>query len=289
LNLALLGIFLALGAFVGFLAGLLGVGGGFTIVPVLLEVFHRQGVAVQHVVPMAIGTSAATIVFTALSSARAHHAHGAIHWVALRALAPGLVLGSVAGAQIASALPAAIMTVLFGVFIWFAAFRMLVHKPDAATRTLPGKPAMFGVGTLIGVVSGMVGVGGAFLVVPFLTRSSVKLHTAVATSAAVGVAISVAATVGYVYAGWHAPGLPPWSVGYVYLPGSPSWSPARCSRRPARAWRTSGPSPDCASRSWACCSCSAPTCGGRRCIFDHENTARGFPWRAVTGRSRNDR
>jgi uncharacterized protein len=218
LNFALLGIFLALGAFVGFLAGLLGIGGGFTIVPVLLEVFQRQGVAVQHVVPMAIGTSAATIVFTAFSSARAHHARGAIHWVALRALAPGLVLGSLIGPQIASALPASVMTFIFGGFIWFAAFRMLGHKPDAPMRELPGRPAMFGVGTLIGVISGMVGVGGAFMVVPFLTRSNVKLHSAVATSAGVGVAVSVAATIGYIVAGMRASDLPPYSIGYIYLP-----------------------------------------------------------------------
>jgi uncharacterized membrane protein YfcA len=218
LNFALLGVFLALGAFVGFLAGLLGIGGGFTIVPVLLEVFHRQGVAVQHVVPMAIGTSAATIVFTAFSSARAHHARGAIHWVALRALAPGLVLGSLIGPQIASALPASVMTFIFGGFIWFAAFRMLGHKPDAPMRELPGRPAMFGVGTLIGVISGMVGVGGAFMVVPFLTRSNVKLHSAVATSAGVGVAVSAAATIGYNVAGMRASDLPPYSIGYIYLP-----------------------------------------------------------------------
>jgi len=219
LNLALVAIFLALGAFVGFLAGLLGIGGGFTIVPVLLEVFLREGVAREHIVPLAIGTSAATIVFTAFSSARAHHARGALHWPALRALAPGLVVGSLIGPQIASALPAATMTVIFGGFICFAALRMLGHRPEAvATRVLPGRGAMLGVGVLIGTISGMVGVGGAFMVVPFLTRSNVPLHSAVATSAGVGVAVSVAATLGYIFAGMRATGLPPWSVGYVYLP-----------------------------------------------------------------------
>ncbi len=219
MNVALVGVFLALGAFVGFLAGLLGIGGGFTIVPVLLEVFLREGVAREHIVPLAIVTSAATIVFTAFSSARAHHARGALHWPALRALAPGLVVGSLIGPQIASALPAATMTMIFGGFICFAALRMLGHRPEAvATRVLPGRGAMLGVGVLIGTISGMVGVGGAFMVVPFLTRSNVPLHSAVATSAGVGVAVSVAATLGYIFAGMRATGLPPWSVGYVYLP-----------------------------------------------------------------------
>jgi len=219
LSLPLLAIFLALGTFVGFLAGLLGVGGGFTIVPVLLEVFLREGVARENILPMAIGTSAATIVFTAFSSARAHHARGAIHWPALRALAPGLVVGSLIGPQIASALSPSVMTIIFGGFTCFAALRMLAHRPEAvATRELPGKTAMVGVGVLIGMISGLVGVGGAFMVVPFLTRSNVPLHSAVATSAGVGVAVSVAATTGYILAGMRATHLPPWSVGYVYLP-----------------------------------------------------------------------
>jgi len=218
LSLALLPVFLALGAFVGFLAGLLGIGGGFTIVPVLLEAFHWQGFAREHLMPLAIGTSAGTIVFTAFASARAHHARGAIHWAALRALAPGLVVGSLIGPQIAAALPPGVMTALFGGFIWFAAFRMLHHQADAATRELPGKPVLLGVGVLIGLIAGMVGVAGAFLVVPYLSRRKVSMHSAVATSAAVGFAVSASATIGYIFAGFRTAGLPPYSIGYVYLP-----------------------------------------------------------------------
>lgn len=218
MNFALIPVFLALGAFVGFLAGLLGIGGGFTIVPVLIEVFSREGFAREHLVPLAIGTSAGTIVFTAFSSARAHHARGAINWQVVTAMAPGLVVGSLIGPQIASALPAPIMAGVFGAFIWFGAYRMLRNKPPKADRELPGKPGMFGAGTVIGTVAGMVGTGGAFLAVPFMTRCNVKLHSAVATSAALGVPIAVAATVGYVLAGMRKAGLPPYSVGYVYVP-----------------------------------------------------------------------
>jgi uncharacterized membrane protein YfcA len=218
MNFALIPIFLALGAFVGFLAGLLGIGGGFTIVPVLMEVFEREGVLTAHVLPLAIGTSAATIVFTAVSSARAHHAHGAVAWPVVRALAPGLVVGSLIGPQIASALPVRVMAGIFGTFIWFAAVRMLRRPQLKSLRELPGAPGLFGVGAFIGVVSGMVGTGGAFLAVPFLTRCKVSVHSAVATSAALGVPIALAATVGYAFAGWNKPGLPPYAVGYVYLP-----------------------------------------------------------------------
>jgi len=217
-NLALIPIYLVLGAFVGFLAGLLGIGGGFTIVPVLIEVFSHEGFAREHLVPLAIGTSAGTIVFTAISSARAHHARGAVNWKVVAALAPGLVAGSLLGPQIASALPAPIMAGIFGAFIWFGAYRMVRNKPPQADRELPRAPGMFGAGAVIGTVAGMVGTGGAFLAVPFMTRCNVKLHTAVATSAALGVPIAVAATIGYMLAGWRTTGLPPYSIGYVYLP-----------------------------------------------------------------------
>lgn len=218
MNLALLPIFLAVGAFVGFLAGLLGIGGGFTIVPVLVEVFLHEGFAREHVVPMAIGTSAATIMFTASSSVRAHHAKGAVNWAVVRAMAPGLVAGSLAGPQVASALPAPIMAGLFGAFIWFGTFRILRNRPPVASRQLPGFGGMSAMGALIGVISGMVGIGGAFISVPFMTRCNVRLQTAVATSAALGMPIALAATTGFVIAGLRQTGLPPYSVGYVYLP-----------------------------------------------------------------------
>lgn len=218
MNLALVPIFLALGAFVGFLAGLLGIGGGFTIVPVLVEVFSSQGIHSSHLLPLAIGTSAATIVFTAFSSARAHHKRGAVAWPIVWAMAPGLVIGSLVGAQIASALPMRVMAAVFGSFTWLTAWRMVRSAAPNPTRELPGQIAMFAMGSLIGLVAGMVGTGGAFLAVPFMTRCNVKVHTAVATSAAIGWPVAVAATIGYIYAGWHHEGLPAYSIGYVNLP-----------------------------------------------------------------------
>ena len=219
MNFALVPIFLALGAFVGFLAGLLGIGGGFTIVPVLMEVFEREGVLTAHVLPLAIGTSAATIVFTAVSSTRAHHARGAVDWFVVRAMAPGLVLGSLIGPQIASALPRAHHG---GVLRRVHLVRGVPHVPQAAAevaaRSCPARTALFGVGAGIGVMSGMVGTGGAFIAVPFLTKCRVPMAKAVATSAALGVPIAIAATAGYIFAGWGKPGLPPYAIGYIYLP-----------------------------------------------------------------------
>lgn len=218
MSFTLVPVFVALGAFVGFLAGLLGIGGGFTIVPVLVEVFARMGVGAGHLLPLAIGTSAATIVFTAFASARAHHKRGAVAWPVVWAMAPGLVLGSLAGAQVASALPMRVMSAIFGSFTWLTSWQMLRQKAPHPTRELPGRGAMFAMGSLIGLVAGMVGTGGAFLAVPFMTRCNVKVHTAVATSAAIGWPVAIAATVGYVIAGLRQGDLPPWTVGYVYLP-----------------------------------------------------------------------
>ena len=218
MNFALLPIFLALGALVGFLAGLLGIGGGFTIVPVLVEVFSHEGFAHEYIVPMAIGTSAGTIVFTAFSSTRAHHAKGAVNWPVVWGMSPGLVMGSLIGPQIASGLPAPVMAGAFAAFIWFGAYRTVRSRPPVASRQLPGRVGMAAVGSVIGVVAGMVGIGGAFMSVPFMTRCNVPLHSAVATSAAIGIPVAIAATIGFVLAGLSKPGLPPYAIGYVYLP-----------------------------------------------------------------------
>jgi uncharacterized membrane protein YfcA len=216
---ALIAVYLALGAFVGFLAGLLGIGGGMTMVPVLVVLFTREGFALEHVLPLAIGTAVATITFTSISSARAHHARGAVDWSIVRSMAPGLVAGSLVGPQIASALPARTMAAVFTLFMWFTAFRMVRNAPPKPSRELPGAAGLFGVGAGIGLLSGIVGAGGAFLSVPFMVRCNVRMHAAVATSAALGLPIALAATVGFVYAGLRKTGLPPYSVGYVYLPG----------------------------------------------------------------------
>jgi len=106
----------------------------------------------------------------------------------------------------------------FGAFIWFGAYRMLRNKPPVASRQLPGKVGLMIAGAVIGTIAGMVGTGGAFIAVPFMTRCNVKLHVAVATSAALSVPVAIFAAIGYVIAGWHKPGLPEYAIGYVYLP-----------------------------------------------------------------------
>ena len=211
-------VYVALGAFVGFLAGLLGIGGGFTIVPILSEVFARQGFGGTHLLPLAIGTSSASIVFTAFASARAHHRHGAVEWHIVWPMAPGLALGALVGPQIASVLPMRVLATIVGGFTWFAAIRMLRARPPRITHESPSRTVFFLAGAGIGLIAGMVGTGGAFLAVPFMVRYHVKVHSAVATSAAIGWPIAVVATLGFAWAGLRQSDLPPYSIGYVYVP-----------------------------------------------------------------------
>lgn len=214
----LLPLYLALGAFVGFLAGLLGVGGGFTIVPVLMATFQHQGFGAAHLLTLAIGTSSATIIFTAFSSARAHHRRGAVAWNIVWPMAPGLIIGSLVGPQIASALPMRVTAALVGSVTWLAGVRMLLNRPPRATHMLPGKGILFGFGTVVGLLAGMVGTAGAYLVVPFLVRSNVKIQAAVATSAAIGWPVAVTSTLSFIWAGLRQPDLPAYAIGYVYVP-----------------------------------------------------------------------
>ena len=214
----LIAVFVALGAVVGFLAGLLGIGGGMTLVPFLTLIFTREGFPPGRVVHMAVATSMATIVFTAISSAREHHRHGAVLWTVVLGLAPGIIAGSLVGPQIVGRMPTAWLAAFFGLFVAFSATQMLLDRKPKPTRELPGRAGLFGVGGAIGLVSSMVGAGGGFLSVPFMTWCNVKIHNAVATSAALGLPIAAAGTVGFVLAGLSLEGMPRYTLGYIYLP-----------------------------------------------------------------------
>lgn len=214
----LLPVFLAIGCVVGFLAGLLGVGGAMTMIPVLTIIFTHEGFPPEQVVHVAVATSLATIMFTSVSSMRAHAQRGAVVWSVVWALAPGIVVGSLAGPQIVAGLSTAVVASFFAAFTGVAGVQMLINREPRATRELPGKAGLFAVGAGIGIVSSMVGAGGAFLSVPFMVWCNVRVRNAVGTSAAIGFPISAAGTVGYVVAGLRQEALPPLTLGYVNLP-----------------------------------------------------------------------
>jgi uncharacterized membrane protein YfcA len=218
LSLFVVAILLAMGAAGGFAAGLLGIGGGMVLVPFIIMIFSAQHFPAELIVHMAIATSLATILFTSMSSVRAHHLRGAILWPIVRMLAPGILLGSWIGPWIGKQMNSSALALLFGLFVAFSATQMLLGKKPTGSRGLPGKIGMFAAGGGIGVLAGLVGAGGGFVSVPFMSWCNVKIHNAIATSAALGFPIALAGTLSNIYFGWNAPGLPAHTLGYIYLP-----------------------------------------------------------------------
>ena len=211
-------LYLALGAFAGLMAGLLGVGGGLIIVPVLAGIFQHQQMSAAVIMHLAIGTSLATIVVTSVSSVRAHHQRGAVLWPVVWRLTPGIVIGAWLGAVVADALPSAVLSKIFAVFVLVVAAQMAFGAKPAPHRELPGAPGMLATGGVIGAVSAIVGIGGGSLTVPFLTWCNTPMRQAVATSAACGLPIALAGAIGFIVTGLNAAELPAWSLGYVYGP-----------------------------------------------------------------------
>jgi hypothetical protein len=210
--------YLAAGMTVGLASGLFGIGGGVIVVPVLLIIFAAQGMSADVAMHLAVGSSLATIVVTGLSSARAHWRLGNIVMQALPWLAGGLVVGALAGAQIAAALPGDVLRIVFGVFLLAMAVKLLFFGQPRSRHGVPAPPVVAGVGAVIGTLSSLVGIGGGTLVVPFLAWTGVAMRQAVGTSAAAGVCIAIAGTLGFILAGTGDEKLPAWSTGYIYWP-----------------------------------------------------------------------
>lgn len=215
---SLIVLMLAMGCIGGFLAGLLGIGGGMLLVPALTWLGSRQGFAPNYVVKMAVATSLATIVFTSISSVRAHHKRGAVRWDIVWRLAPGIVVGSLLGAQLVRWIPSALLALGFAVFVGYSATQMFIDRKPSPTRQLPGTPGMMGAGGAIGVLSALVGAGGGFISVPFMVWCNVAIHAAVATSAALGFPIAMAGTAGHLISGLSLPDAPKGAIGYIHVP-----------------------------------------------------------------------
>jgi uncharacterized membrane protein YfcA len=203
-------LYLLTGAFAGFSAGLLGIGGGLIIVPVLYFIFSSQGYEQQHVMHVALATSLATIIVTSISSTYAHHKKHAVLWKVVLLLAPGICLGAWFGAIFATHINTITLKILFGVFELFVAalmFSSAKNQQKNKTAHLPQKntikpaQAFFG-GNFIGVISAIVGIGGGTLTVPFLNWLNINIKNAVASSAACGLPIATFGTLSYIVSGW---------------------------------------------------------------------------------------
>ena len=208
----------ALGVFVGFFSGLLGIGGGSMIVPVLGLTFVAFGFSPDQVLHLSLGTSLAAMIISTASSTLAHHRLGAVRWDIAKMLAPGIVVAGLASGLVARALPLGFLKVFFVCFVAYVAYQIIFGLKPKAGHDLPGPMGTAAVGFGIGSLSALAGVGGAMLSVPFMMYCSVSFHKAIATSAAISFAVSVAGAIGFIGAGFGEPGLPPGSFGYVYVP-----------------------------------------------------------------------
>lgn len=211
-------LYLLLGAVVGWLGGLFGIGGGLILVPVLLFYFDVQHIPVDVSLHIALGTSMATILFTSLASLRKHHQHGAVSWHFVWRVAPGILLGTAIGTLLASHIPANFLTIFFALFVYFVAVQILLDIAPHPSRQLPTTSGLTLFGMLTGCLSSLVSIGGGTFIVPFLVWCNFSLRRAIGTSAAVGFPIALGGSVGYIVSGWQNQNLPVPHLGYIYLP-----------------------------------------------------------------------
>ena len=211
-------VYLLMGLFVGFFAGMLGIGGGLILVTLMVFLFSLQGFPADRIVHIALGTSLTSIVFTSISSMRGHHRHGAVRWDIVKMATPGLVAGTLLGTFVADRMASKYLAFFFVAFVYYAAVWMFVDMKPKPTRTLPGRAGMSVAAIITGIVSSLVGAGGGLLSIPLMTMCNVPMRNAVGTSAALGLPIAIAGAAGYVYNGLGQDHLPPLTLGYVHVP-----------------------------------------------------------------------
>ncbi|MGX9355670.1 sulfite exporter TauE/SafE family protein [Roseobacteraceae bacterium S113] len=212
---------LVTGCVAGVLAGLLGVGGGIVIVPVLFWLFAILEVPQAVAMHLAVGTSLCTIIPTSISSARSHHAKGGIDTDLLRSWAPMIFVGAAIGGVLSKFLDSGALTLIFGVIALVVAINMAIPKTFVISKDLPrgagGRGALpLGIGTF----SALMGIGGGTLSVPVLSAFSVPVHRAVGTASAFGLVIAIPAVAGFIWSGMGVAERPPYSLGYVSLPAA---------------------------------------------------------------------
>ena len=213
-------LLLAAGAGAGIIAGLLGVGGGIVVVPVLFHLFTHLGVDEAIRMQVAVGTSLATIVATAWSSASAHYRRGTVETGFLKGYGPAIVAGVRLGAAGAAMVKGPTLTAVFAVVALVVALQLTFGSPAwRLGEHLPTGLPRLAIGTAIGALSSMMGIGGGTMTVPLMTMYGIPVHRAVGTAAATGFLIGVPGVIGYVIGGWNAANLPPGSVGFVSLVG----------------------------------------------------------------------
>jgi uncharacterized protein len=211
--------YLALGTLGGLLAGLLGIGGGMIMVPFMVMLFQAQGHPYETLMQVALATSMATIMFTAISSMRAHHKLGNVRWDLVKLMVPGMLIGCFLGATVLSKMPTRAAKIFFACFMFYSSIRMLRSANSAVEATpMPTGAPLYGFSTFVGIISTMVGAGGAFMTVPYMNAHGVNGRQAIGTSSAFGFPLALFGTIGYVWNGWSVPNLPGPHIGFVFVP-----------------------------------------------------------------------
>lgn len=225
MNFDLILTFLALGAFVGLAAGLLGIGGGGVLVPILTAIFLSQNIAADQVVHLALGTSMACIMVTSLSSLRAHHANGAVVWPLVKLMVLGVVLGTFSATFIASMISSKALAIFFACFMAYVAIQMFFNSTSKSlqnnqpsTHHEINRVELMLASIGIGSISAIVSIGGGSITVPYLTWRKIDIRKAIGTSAAIGFPLSVAGSLGYLLSGWSHTPPTPYTYGFINLP-----------------------------------------------------------------------
>jgi|AGTN01.1.fsa_nt_gi Predicted permeases len=213
-------LLLVAGAGAGLIAGLLGVGGGIVVVPVLFNVFTHLGVDEAIRMQMAVGTSLATIVATAWSSASAHYRRGNVDRAFLKGYGPFIVAGVLLGSAVAAHVKGPVLTAVFATVALVVALQIAFGNPKwKLGDDMPKGVLRAAIGTGIGTLSAMMGIGGGSLTVPAMTMYGHSVHRAVGTAAATGFIIGIPGVIGFMAGGWNAEALPPASLGFISLVG----------------------------------------------------------------------
>ena len=213
-----LAIYLFFGTIAGVFAGLLGVGGGTILVPILDFTLDMQKVSPAFAHHMALGTSMASIMFTSLSSARSHNKRGTVRWDVVKIMTPGLLAGTFLGSFVVSEIPTKPLKIIFATFLLYVAVQMILDFKPKASRQLPGIIGMTLYAVFVGVTSSFIGIGGGSLIIPFLVMCNMNMINVIGISAALGFPIALAGSLGFIVNGMGTPDLPPYSLGFVYLP-----------------------------------------------------------------------
>jgi uncharacterized membrane protein YfcA len=210
--------YVLLGILVGFIAGLLGVGGGGIMVPIFAMLFAMQGFSADEVMHLALGTSMATIIFTSFSSMRAHYKRDNIDVPMTLKIAIGVIIGTFLATSVASYLKGIYLALFFSAFMSFVAYKMFQKVHYYHNEKHHSRVGNILSGSFIGAVSALVSIGGGSLSVPYLMHQNFDIKRAIGTSAAIGFPIAISGTLGYLVNGWSYTDLNHWIVGYIYMP-----------------------------------------------------------------------